>query len=328
MKRETLTDAELAWDGDRLVRLVVPGAVVHGDVVDDPLFGTAHVIEGATTMSVIDWARPTEIPAIAAPGKLAPGAGGILMNTLALLAERAGVAELFYAGPYPTPALYRTLVRSFRTPATEAEFTANIVERAARVARDRLPFPFIPAPHRRVALPGGHAELRDGLERAVLAGTRFERDGSPARLVPRDGGIHAELWFGDAPWADVATLSPDGVLLAGPHPLPACTSDVVGKEFPPPLRAAIAELVAEVVPAPLADAARQRLIAEAVRWADLGARAAAPTADGFAVHAVLWERVGPHGLGRLALALAEALAPVVTMTIVAELSSPHVQHSA
>lgn len=318
--KETLAEAELEWDGDRLVRLAVAGAVIHGDVVDDPLFGKAHVIEGATTMSVIDWARPTEIPAIAAPGKLAPGAGGLIMNTLALLAARAGIAELFYAGPYPTPALYRTLLRSFRTPASEAEFTADLVARAARVARDRLPFPFAPAPHQRVALAGGHVELRDGLERVVLAGTSFERGGSSARLVERDDGIHAELWFGDAPWADVATLSAEGALLAGPHPLPACTSDVIGKEFPLALRAAIAELVAEVVPAPLADAARQRLVNEAVRWADLGARAATHTTDGFAVNAVLWERVGPHGLGRLALALAEALAPVVTTAIVAEVS--------
>lgn len=320
MKTETLADAELAWDGDRLVRLAVPGAVIHGDVVDDPLFGTAHVIEGATTISVIDWARPTEIPAIAAPAKLAPGAGGLIMNTLALLAARAGIAELFYAGPYPTPALYRTLLRSFRTQATEAEFTADLVARAARVARERLPFAFVPAPHQRIALPVGHVELRDGLERAVLAGTSFERGGSPARLVERDDGIHAELWLGDAPWADVATLSAEGALIAGPHPLPACTSDVIGKEFPLPLRAAIGELVAEVVPAPLADAARARLVSEPVRWANLGARAATHTANGFEVNAVLWERVGPHGLGRLALALAEALAPVVTTVIVAEVS--------
>jgi hypothetical protein len=318
--KETLADAELEWDGDRLVRLTVPGAVIHGDLVDDPLFGKAHVIEGATTLSAIDWARPTEIPAIAAPGKLAPGAGGLIMNTLALLAQRAGVTELVYAGPYPTPALFRTLLRSFRTQATEAAFTADLVARAARVARDPLPLPFVPAPHRRVALPGGHVELRDGLERAVLAGASFERAGSPARLVEREDGIHAELWFGDAPWADIATLSTDGALRAGPHPLPACTSDVLGKEFPLPLRAAIGELVAEVVPAPLADAARALLVSEAVRWADLGARAATHTTRGFEVHAVLWERVGPHGLARLALALAEALAPVVTTAIVAAAS--------
>jgi hypothetical protein len=35
------------------------------------------------------------------------------------------------------------------------------------------------------------------------------------------------------------------------------------------------------------------------------------------VHAALWERIGPLGLGRLALALAEALAPVATAAIVA-----------
>jgi hypothetical protein len=150
----------------------------------------------------------------------------------------------------------------------------------------------------------------------VLGGTSYERDGSPARLVERDDGIHAEVWFGDAPWADVATLAPDGASIAGPHPLPACTSYVVGKAFPPPLRAAIAELVAEAVSAPLAADAHRLLVERDLRWADLGARAAARDDAGFAVHAALWERIGPLGLARLALALAEALAPVVSSAVV------------
>jgi hypothetical protein len=45
--------------------------------------------------------------------------------------------------------------------------------------------------------------------------------------------------------------------------------------------------------------------------ADLGARAAAERSGGFAVHAALWDRIGPLGLARLALALAEALAAAV-----------------
>ncbi|MBA3391442.1 MAG: hypothetical protein H0T89_02305, partial [Deltaproteobacteria bacterium] len=56
-----------------------------------------------------------------------------------------------------------------------------------------------------------------------------------------------------------------------------------------------------------------------VRWADLGARAARAEPDGLVVHAALWQTVGPLGLGRLALALAEALAPVVTTALVAEI---------
>jgi hypothetical protein len=79
---------------------------------------------------------------------------------------------------------------------------------------------------------------------------------------------------------------------------------------------AIGELVAELVAAPVAAAASARLAAHALRWGDLGARAAREDRDGFTVHAALWDRIAPLGLGRLALALAEALAPVVTAAVV------------
>src|SRR5678815_74463 len=101
---------ELFWDADRLVRLVVPGATVDGAVIDDPLLGRAHAISrdgvGLTTMSALDWARPTEIPTVAAPGALPPGVGGAILNVIAELARQAGITELRYGGPYPTPALW------------------------------------------------------------------------------------------------------------------------------------------------------------------------------------------------------------------------------
>jgi len=316
--------ARLAWDGDRLVELRVSHAggdvVVDGVIARDPLLGDAHAIRAGaavTAMSALDWRGPSEIPTIAAPGRLPPGAGGALLDAIAVLAARAGVPALRYAGPYPTPALWRALARSFRTAGTEAAFTAELIPRAARLARDPIPIDFLPAPCERVAIPGGHAELRDGVERVVLDGVGYEPGGSPARLVPDAGGVRAEIWFGDAPYAHVATLGPDGAVTSGPHAIPPCESRVLGAEFPPPLALALAELVAEAVPAPLADDARAHLASRPIRWADLGARAAAARPDELCVHAALWERIGPLGLGRLALALAEALAPAVTAAVVA-----------
>ncbi|HEY6176925.1 MAG TPA: hypothetical protein VIX73_20860, partial [Kofleriaceae bacterium] len=69
--------AELTWSAtaDRLVRLVVEGAIVDGAIVQHPLLGDAHAI-GDTAMTALDWARPTEIPAIVEPGRLPLGAGG------------------------------------------------------------------------------------------------------------------------------------------------------------------------------------------------------------------------------------------------------------
>ena len=227
-----------AWDGRTLVSLAIgdgtrAGAVVvGGDVIAHPLLGDAHVIEvdgtPVTAMSAIDWARPTEIPTIAAPARVPAGAGGAILNAIAWLAARAGVSALRYAGPYPTPALWRALARSFRARGgDEAQFTADVVDRAMTLARDPIAIDFVPAPFERVALGGGNfVDLRDGVERASLSGVTYERDGSPARLVALPDGLSAELWFGDGPFAHVARLATDGALVDGPHRDPA--ADVGG----------------------------------------------------------------------------------------------------
>jgi len=305
--------AELVWGADdQLRRLQVTGAAVDGAIVTHSLLGAAHAV-GDTAMTAITWSRPTEIPAIAEPGRLPLGAGGAILNTIAMLAQRAEVAGLRYAGPYPTRALWRTLVRSFRCAASEADFTRDALDRASRVARDPIAIDFAPAPHERIAIAGGFVELRDDIERAVIHGILYEPGGSPARVV---AGGHCEIWFGDAPYARVATLAPDGSLIDGPHAIPGCASQVIGREFPLALRLAIAELVGDAVAAPLAAAARALCAAQPLRWGDLGARAACEQPDGLWVHAALWERIAPLGLGRLALALAEALVPVATAAIV------------
>jgi hypothetical protein len=292
-------------------RIEVAGIAVVRETVPHPLLREAHAIEHAgrvvTYISVIDWDHPTEIPAIAAPGALPPNTGGALMNELARRATR----PLRYAGPYPTPALYRTLARSFRPSADEAAFTKDLVQRATTLARDEIAIDFAPAPHERIANAHGHVELREGIERAVIDGVAYE-----AGAVARIEGRHAEVWFGDEPWARVATFDEHGALTDGPHAIPAPTSDVIGKPFPPALTHALASLVGELVPLGLP------VELPRVMWADLGARAARATPDGgYEVHAALWQRLAPHGMARLALALAEALAPVVTMKLAARLGN-------
>ena len=315
--------ADLSWDGTRLTSLRVPGAVVDGAVIDDPLLGPAHRItsgDAVTAMTAIDWANPTRIPTVADPAALAAGAGAMILNVIALLAQ----GPCRYAGRYPTSALFRTLARSFRTTATEDDFTSHFRLVGPEV---EIPIDFTPAPFERVGNVHGFVELRDGtIQRAVIDRVSYEPGGSPARLVsiplvdhglaPVTSRARAELWFGDATYAHVATFADDGTLVEGPHPLPRCTSAVIGRNFPPALVGALAELIADAVPAPLAEDARRFVTGRVITWADLGAQAAANSAEGLAVHAALWEHVAPHGLGRLALALAEALAPIVTRTLV------------
>ena len=299
--------------------LEIGGLRISREPISHPLLGRAHVIErdgvAITAMSELDWDRPTRIPAIAAPGKLPPGEGARLLNAIAQRARDADVTALRYAGPYPTPALFRALARSFRTTGDEAAFTADLVGRAARLATDEIPIDFAPAPHVRVDHAHGWSEVRDAIERTVIDGTTYELDGSPGRLA----NGNAEIWFGDTVYALIAQLAPDGTLLGGPRSPPKLASSAIGRGFPVELRAAIAELVADVVPAPLADAARAAIAERAIAWADLGTRAARRDGDGFLLHAALWERIAPHGLARVALAIAEALAPVVTSALVAAL---------
>ena len=308
----------------------------------------AIVKSGVVLTTMTDWGIKTRIPTVAAPARLPPGTGAMILNAIAVRAQGAGIAALRYAGPYPTPALYRSLLRSFRTDASEADFTADVLGRALRLATDELPFDFTPAPHRRVEHARGWSELRDELERTVIDAVSFEaavglegdavhdRHLPPARLVttPRDSTpergrctqsplVRAEIWLGDAPYAVVAELAADGSALAY-FDLPVCTSPVLSRAFPPPLRAAIAGLVAELVPAPLAPDV-QRLIAERpLVWADLGARTAQAYADGSRAHTPRCGIASPtHRPRASALAVAEALAPVAATRVLAELNGIH-----
>jgi hypothetical protein len=307
----------------------VPGATVATAVIDDPLLGPAHVITtplGTTTMQALDWDRPTRIPAIANPAVLGR-AGGFLLNEIAIRAIDADVTALQYAGPYPTPSLFRALRRSFTTTGTEADFTANLVARMANLSRDPIPIDFAPAPVTYVFHPRGHVELRDRPTRAVVDGIAYETNGSVTRLVAIEGagsttsGLFAcELWFGDSPYACVATLDSAGSLVGPIEAITPSTSAVIGQPFPPALVAAIAQLVGDASPLP--DAACAWVATQSITWADLGARVARTTSTGIELHAALWDHIGPLGLGRLVLAVAEAIAPLATQAVVAQLTAP------
>ncbi len=301
----------------------VAGLTVDTDVVEHPLLGDAHVIayagEPVTAMSAIDWDRPTRIPTVAEPRMLPRGTGSMLLNEIAMRAQHAGVKVLRYAGPYPTPALYGTLLRSFRTRATEAEFCADVLGRAMRLARDEMPIDFTPAPFVRLPTSYGSLDLRDGIERAVIDGVLYDREGTVGSLA-RLAGRQAVLAFDDVVWTRIADLADDGALVGKVQPIPPLDTDMIGTAFPRALAEQFAELVAEVVPSPLADDARKIVRERPITWADLGSRAAARKGAGIELHAGWWLYLAPRGVQAFAIAVSDALATVAIQIILDEVS--------
>lgn len=305
--------------------IAVADIEVDEDVVLHPLLGDAHLVlrdgEPITAMSAIDWQQPTQIPTIAEPRALPPGSGTLLVNEIALRAQRAQIPALRYAGPYPTPALFATLLRSFRTTATEAEFTADVLSRAMRLARDEVAVDFKPAPFERRTMPYGSIDVRDGIERATISKILFDRRpsvGSLARLV--EGA--AVLTFDGSEWTRIAELSPDGHLVDGPHAIPALTADILGKQFPAELKEVFADLVVQsgAIPEPLAADVQRVLTERPIRWRDLGWRAAAREDAGFALHAGWWIHLAPRGFPVVLTALANAIAPVAVQLVLDEVT--------
>lgn len=301
----------------------VAGLSVHLDVAVHPLLGDAHVIEYAgepvTAMSALDWERPTRIPTVAEPRKLPRGTGSMLLNEIAIRARSAGVKALRYAGPYPTPALFGTLLRSFRTSASEAEFCADVLGRAMRLARDEVPVDFTPAPFVRLPTTYGSIDMRDGIERAVIDGVLYDREGTVGSLA-RLAGQHAVLGFGDVVWTRIADLADDGALVGNVQAIPTLDSDLIGKAFPRALAEQFADLVAEAVPAPLAADARKVMLERSIAWADLGWRSAARAGDGIELHAGWWMYLAPRGIQAFALAITDALATVITQLVLDEVT--------
>jgi hypothetical protein len=318
--RRDHTLATLTWDDGGRAELVIPARpaapapagedrlLVSGRLHEHPVLGPAHLIEhqaapGAprvpvASMAAIDWARPGRIPAIDDPGELPAGTGSMVLDLTALAASFAELPALRYDGPYPTRALWRSLAQCFHPSGPEDAFPE--VDLA-------------PAPFERVWLDERiWIQLRDRLERVAIDGRDYTAPPAVRRLVPDgdDGGWAAEIWIGDARWHQVARFDVRGELVTGPDDPPALDSSVLDHDFPAPLRAALADLIADTAAPALGDSIRAVVTGTPLRWADTRLDLARAKGDAILVHAVLWDRLAPLGMERLALGLAEAIGPV------------------
>ncbi len=335
------------------------GLVLHKGTVSHPLLGPAHVIEHAgrpiTAMSAIDWDRPTQIPAIAEPRALPPGAGTLLINDIAERALRAGVQTLRYAGPYPTHALFASLLRSFRTTGTVETFTANVLDRAMRIAHDEVEVDFTPAPFTRTPRSYGYVDIRDdAADRVQIDRVVYDHQEQPSSLArlqagraidsapppaPLRGLAKPSLAVDSAPppaplrglakpslailtvgvpIAQIAQLDAASQIVDGPHPIPAFQTAANGTAFPAALLAELAEAAMVFVPPPLASDVAERIRSRTVEWADLGWRATGNIQGGFAVHVGFLALAKDH-MDLFAQRLSYHLASIAQSTVLDEL---------
>jgi hypothetical protein len=183
---------------------VRPGGATH------PLWGASdrlvRAAEGGadrllTCAAVVDWAAIDAIPPVAEPARLPPGAGSGVLNALAGLAQDQARGPLRYRGPYPTEQLFWALCEAFRPAAAPdplGQFLADAEETFATGQSREAPLDWVPAPHERLALPGGGSvQLRDGVEKVAWAGRTYHRTDWPGfrrrehrvvRAIEDDGG--------------------------------------------------------------------------------------------------------------------------------------------
>jgi hypothetical protein len=311
-----------AWDGARLVRLVVRRPD-RGEVVLDtgggehPLFGPVHaiVVDGTRVAScgAVDWAAPRFVPPIDRPGAIPAGGGSAILD---FLARQAGDAPLRYRGPYPTDALFDALLHSFAVDDPEAargRFTEHAAARAISGLMREVDVAFHPAPHEWIwPAPGVCVELRDGVERVFVHGRPYDRGTAGHRRLLRDGDEWvATVTIADAPWCETLRVGPDGSVRDGPHPIPPVVSPLLGTELPQEIVHLLAEMLAARDGGPfapaLANASKQRRIV----CEDTGDALAIARDEDVHLHALLAERIADCTPDRILELLLEAIEPAV-----------------
>lgn len=274
---------QMRWTGDALEELRVwrPDrsiVTVRMRHADHPLFGRADgmLLEGTPApwplIAATRWHDPRSIPPIDRPAAIPSGAGTALMNVLATCAALRGTEALRYRGPYPTDALYETLLGSFEAPRdsdARIRFTADVQNRALVARMDEVPVDFKPAPHEwRFANDHYCLQWRESLERAYVDGRPFVRTDQPSgRVLRRDGsGWTATMMLAGEPWHQLAAFDPNGQAAGPPAPFPNETCELDGRGLPGGLAPLLAGVLADRAPELLATVIHEVLAEFALVW--------------------------------------------------------------
>jgi hypothetical protein len=272
--------------------------------------------EGATPLTVltaVDWARPAGIPTVEEPARIPPGGGTAVLNLLATLARERGVPRLGYAGPFPSEALFLSLLESFRPDAVD--------DPLACFARGELGW--TPAPFAASLDEGVYVQWRERIEKVVWRAHVYSREDwgpvrrrAPLRVDDTAEGVRCALWALGEPIEDHLLLAPDGRLRAVRAP-------AAGDAPARPLRAAIRDGVIAIVvarsAAPLAQAIREVAASLAFTCGPVagdlarveGAEARVSTVLGRAIARRLRRPAPAEGRAQLALAALAEMATAV-----------------
>lgn len=258
-----------------------------------------------TVCEAVAWERVDRIPVLADPGSLPPGAGSAVLNLLATLASDQGRTALRYHGPYPTEALFLTLLESFRYAGRPLDPLAAFVGGGLE---------WQPAPHARWFSPeGACVSLRGRVEKVVWGGRAYVRPDwqgvsrhAPWRLRDTAEGVRASLWALGTVLEDRLILPADGdaVTVLPPRPQPERRATV-----PAAVTAGLATLVAVTGAPALAPHVPASLASFRLLWAPTPGDLLVVDGDevrlSTALRALVAERLGgADGPARAALALA------------------------
>ncbi len=216
--------------------------------------------ESLTVFQAVDWARLEWIPPLAAPQRLALGAGTAVLNLVAGLMKDQGLARTRYRGPYPSESLFTALLECFRhDPAQAAPLDLFLAGEGPD---------WLPAPHERHWVAEGVCvQLRQDVDKVVLDGAPYYRPDWQSigrrepRLVRAEGDRRVcVLWGLGRALDERLVLEPDGEIVRrlppradtrAPAPLPPvwrpALAALVGRESAPVLGAAIAAALDELV---------------------------------------------------------------------------------
>jgi hypothetical protein len=215
------------------------------------------LLEGATPLTVATathWTRPIHIPVVAEPGRLPSGAGTAVLNLVALLARDRGVLRVTYEGPYPTEALFLSLLECFDPEPDDGDVLARFIEGTLAWR----PRPFEPCFDDEL-----YVQRRGPVEKVVHGNRTYWREGwgrvrrwAPLR-VDDDGPVtRCALWALGRVLGEHVRLDADGRPITGATPPPQTSAGAgsVTRPVAPAIRDGLLTLVVAMSAPPLAQA--------------------------------------------------------------------------